>query len=399
MPNISESPITVEELVSRASALVPLLQERHQSVDEKRCIPAESVNELSAAGMYSLSAPREYGGYALPMADYVDVMAELSKGCSSTAWVAAIANSTSYLAGICSQRAQDEVFAGGANRPLASVPQAKMSTARFADGGVHIEHARWFFNSGVTLSDWVINGVVVSDDDGTPLDLVMCLIPTSELTLHDDWFTIGMRGTQSVSTEARDVFVPNYRAVSSLAVLGGMYKPIYGLDQPLYHSAAVPALSMFVAPCGIGIAEAALDRFVCKAQGRAVTYTTIENQADDSLVHGSVGEARLKIDSARALLKTTAANIDSWARRGEMMPTHERIRARAACSYGLTLCWEAVDRLYSLSGGSVINEFEPMQRYWRDMKTATMHGLLTPSSALTLQGRIDLHREPNAVFV
>ncbi|RDI49426.1 acyl-CoA dehydrogenase family protein [Nocardia mexicana] len=388
-----------DQLFARATELVPRLLARQADVDAHRRIPEESVAELAAAGMFQLSAPRDYGGYALSMSDYVEVMAELARGCPATAWVTAICNSSAWQAGIFPLAGQDEVFAAGPGTRLASVPQAKLGKARRAEGGIHIEHARWFFNSGVTLADWVVNGITVVDEQDNPLDLVLCLIPTSQLRINNDWHTTGLRGTQSVSTEATNVFVPAHRTVSSLEVLGGRYSTPYGMDQPLFHGASVPTLALFVAPCGIGIAEAALERFKAKSEKRAVAYTTIDNQADDAVAQAGVGEARMKIDAARALLRTAAADVDRRAADGMEMPVAERIRARTQCSYALRLSWEAVDLLYDLSGGSAIAELEPMQRYWRDLKTATLHGLLTSSTTLPLQGRVELGREPNALFV
>ncbi|WP_214415261.1 acyl-CoA dehydrogenase family protein [Sphaerisporangium fuscum] len=388
-----------DELVNRAAELMTKLAGRQAEVDATRRIPQESLDELREAGMFRLSVPRDYGGYALDLPAYVDVMAELSKGCPSTAWVVSIHNSAAGEAGIFSRQAQDEVFGANPDARLASVPQAKVASARPVEGGLHIEHAKWFFNSGVTIADWAVNGVPVTDDDGNLLDLVMCLIPAAELTLNDDWHTIGMRGTQSVSSEARDLFVPAHRTVSSLAVLTREHCSPHGLDQRLYHGAQVPTLALFVAPNGIGMAEAALARFTQKAQGRPVVYTTIENQAADALVQSSVGEARMKIDAARELTKRAAAEVDRYAATGSEMPVAERIRARVQCSYALKLSWEAVDLLYSLSGGSAIAEFEPMQRYWRDVKTATLHGLFAPSTTLELQGRVELGFEANTLFV
>ncbi|WP_410585657.1 acyl-CoA dehydrogenase family protein [Amycolatopsis sp. lyj-108] len=388
-----------DELVARAAQLVPALAKRQADVDAQRRIPDESLAELEAAGMFRLSVPRDYGGYALDLSTYVDVMAELAKGCPSTAWVTAIHNSAAAVAGIFPKDGQDEVFGTGPVSRLASVPQGKVASATLVDGGVHIEHAKWFFNSGVTIADWSVNGVPVHDETGTVTDLVLCLIPTSELTRNDDWHTIGLRGTQSVSTEARDLFVPEHRTLSSLALLSRRYRSPHGLDQPLYHSASVPTLALFVAPNGIGMAEAALNRFTDKARGRPVMYTTIENQAEDALVQSTVGEARMKIDAARALMKRAAGEVDRFAAAGSEMPVDQRIRARVHCSYALRLSWEAVDLLYSLSGGSAIAEFEPMQRYWRDAKTATMHGLFAPSTALGLQGQVELGGDLNAVFV
>ena len=48
-------------------------------------------------------------------------------------------------------------------------------------------------------------------EDGEFLYPAMALIPNSDVTIEDTWFTSGMRGTGSNTIHADEVFVPDHR--------------------------------------------------------------------------------------------------------------------------------------------------------------------------------------------
>src|SRR6266498_2130717 len=62
MPMATDVP-TSEELVRRASELVPLLQKHAPWGEEHRRLHDEVVEALADAGMFKLRRPKRYGGY------------------------------------------------------------------------------------------------------------------------------------------------------------------------------------------------------------------------------------------------------------------------------------------------------------------------------------------------
>jgi 3-hydroxy-9,10-secoandrosta-1,3,5(10)-triene-9,17-dione monooxygenase len=397
-PSPAEIP-TREELVARAAGLVPVLRERAVAADAARRIPDETFADLTRAGLLRLSTPREYGGYGLPMRDYVDVIAELARGCSSTAWVASIMASSSWEAGGFPAAAQDEVFGVDPDVRVVSVPQARAARAELVDGGLRIHEAQWFFCSGSPWATWAAMGVPITDRDGQIIDQLLCLIPIADLDVRDDWHTMGMRATQSNSVRAADVFVPEHRLLSTARSLGGDVVHEHGPDQPLYFSPPVPTLALFVHPNGIGMAKAALEHFLAGVRGKPLLYTSYADQSQIAATSLHAGEAALKIDAAEALVHASAEAIDAAARGGGAMDWKRRVRVRAQGSYALQLCFEAVDLLYANAGGSAIHERNPLQRVWRDCRTATMHGLLAPSVNREGLGNVLLDRDQIGPFV
>src|SRR3989442_12309775 len=53
-----------EELLRRASRLVPVLKERAARTEQLRQIPAETVKDLIASGLIRIGNPSHYGGHA-----------------------------------------------------------------------------------------------------------------------------------------------------------------------------------------------------------------------------------------------------------------------------------------------------------------------------------------------
>ena len=57
--------------------------------------------------------PARFGGYQTSIRTYIEVMAEVGRGCGSTAWVASLINVCAWLAALFPEQAQRDVW--GAN--------------------------------------------------------------------------------------------------------------------------------------------------------------------------------------------------------------------------------------------------------------------------------------------
>src|SRR3989442_9024629 len=79
------APVTREELLRRATALVPVLKERAARTEQLRQIPAESVQDLLASELIRIGNPRRYGGHDVEVDVAFDTGFELGRGCGSAA--------------------------------------------------------------------------------------------------------------------------------------------------------------------------------------------------------------------------------------------------------------------------------------------------------------------------
>lgn len=386
-----------EELVARARSLVPTLRSYTGQAEMLRKLPPESVAAVKEAGLYKVLQARRHGGYQMSLRTHIDTIAEVSRGCTSTAWCMAVTQAHSWLMALFPEQAQKETY--GANPDaLISAVIAPRGKARAVDGG-YILNGFWPFASGCEHAQWLFLGATVSDVDGQPVDEADLLVPTSDVAIKDDWNVIGLRGTGSCSVVVEDVFVPAHRYLSLPATIMGE-APGIGLHEGwLYRSAPVPVLALALAPPALGAAETAMEAFKERLPGRTVSYTQGEVQLEIPATHMQAAKAATKIGIARLLLYRCADAIQAAAEAGEEMPLVERARVRMDCAQAVRECLEAVEILYLASGGSGISESSPIGRAWRDLHAINMHGLLTIETNLEMYGRVLLGLEPNTRLI
>ena len=77
-----------EQMVSRASGIVPLLRKHAAWSEENRRLHAETIEALADAGIFRMRVPVRYGGYESDTRTLIDVAAELGRADGATAWTA-----------------------------------------------------------------------------------------------------------------------------------------------------------------------------------------------------------------------------------------------------------------------------------------------------------------------
>jgi 3-hydroxy-9,10-secoandrosta-1,3,5(10)-triene-9,17-dione monooxygenase len=245
----------------------------------------------------------------------------------------------------------------------------------------------------------LILGEMISDTKGQVVDSGVMVIPASAAEIQDDWYTGGLTGTGSNSVVVKNLFVPTHRFLSVPAAIDGK-SPGAGLHASnLYHSAAIPALALFIATPALGMARRALQLFKERLPGRIVSYTFDEKQQEMSVTHMEVAEAATKLDVARTLLHAMVDEIEHYAKQRTVMPFERRAKARMDCAFAVRLCLESTQTLYTATGGGGLAESSPIQAAHRDLQAVNMHGLLTLKTNLEMYGRVLLGLAPNSPVI
>ena len=385
------------QLVARAASLVPTLRARAAEAEQFRRLPDANVAELRAAGLFKVLQPRRCGGFEMSLHTHIDTVAEIARGCGSTAWCMGVIHAHSWLVGSFPQEAQAESYGANPDAIVCAViaPRGK---ARAVAGGYRLD-GFWPFASGCQHADWLLLGTEIADEGGTVVDAAELLVPARDIVIRDDWNVVGLRGTGSCSIVANDVFVPKHRYLSLPCIIAGEAPGAAAHDTSLYKGAAVPVLVLAITPAALGMAEAALAAFKERLPGREIAYTEHEIQIDSPTTHRQVADAATRIHVARLLLHRCADDIEAAAARGEMMEFTARARVRMDCAHAVRQCMEAAEILYLACGGSGIAETNPVQRAWRDLHAVNMHGALTLETNQVMYGRILLGLKPNTPLI
>jgi len=367
------SSVGYEEAMRRAHECVPVLKQRAQACEDARTLLRENEQLLHEAGLFRFHQPKRFGGMELPFQAVVDIVAEVARGCPSTAWNVGNLGCHHWVLAYYPEETQREVWDANPDALIASSIALAAGRGRKTGGGFVVS-GKWPFSSGVDNSDWNMLAVTVYDDDGrTPIDWRLCLVPKNDYRILDTWYAMGMVGTGSKDVEVADLFVPERRALALPSCRGGGDHPGAKVNpEPLYRIPLVAAAGHPLSAAALGAAEGAYDVFVETMAKRIGTYTGAK-VADFQAVQIKLAHARCLIDSARHLMRESAAAFQDAAERNEVPDLDTKLRYRAQNAFAVAQSREAVEMLWSCYGANAIYTRDPLQRFLRDTQTACQH--------------------------
>ena len=361
-----------------ARELVPAFAARAAAHDADDTFVADNYGDLRRRRVFSAGVPAELGGGGASHAELCDVLRILANGCSSTALALSMhthqvlipvwrwRHDGAPVEAFLRRLAAEELIlaSSGGSDWLAGSGRAEK-----VEGGYRVT-GRKVFASGSPAAD-LFSTMAVYDDPADGATVLHFVIPFAApgVTLHDNWRTLGMRGTGSNDVTLDGVFVPD-AAVSARRPSGRW--------SHVWHVVAATALPLIYSVY-VGVAEAARDVAVREATRRR----------DDPATQELVGALDTELTGARLALRSMieAANRE---RVGPDVTNEVMI--------GRTLVGHAVLRTAELAmeaaGGAAFFRSTGLERLFRDMQGARYHPLRGPAQR-RYAGRLALGLDVN----
>ena len=370
-----------QEIVDLAAGLAPALAARAAGYDEADAFCHEDFDDLVAAGYTAITVPAELGGMGASALDLVAAQSRLAEGSPATALAV---NMHLHGVGLLAEGFRDRVepflklvategaiLAGGFSEPQSGGNwwyQATSATP-LPGGGYRISGTKTFFTGWPRATHLFLSAAVDSDDGREPIGF---LVPRPErgIRVLGEWKAMGMRATGSNALAIDELEVPPECVVAqgfpvAMSFLVGS------------HWSWPSFASIF-----LGAAEAAFGHVVDglprrRNEGLGQTLSELPG------VQQAVGEMRMRLDAARAIL------LAAVARPPDPDPVAHYGRMAAAklftCQTALEVCTLAL----RTAGGSGYLRTGPLERLLRDAHAGL---LLPPSHDATLQwlGRVEL---------
>src|SRR3954462_5267310 len=357
----------------RARDIVLTLRARAQKCEDARVLLPENEKLLHDTGLFRFHQPRRFGWMELPFIAVVDLVAELARGCPSTAWNVGNLGCHHWILAYYEPETQHEVWDENPDALIASSIALAAGRGRKVDGGFLVS-GRWPFSSGVDNSQWNMLAVTVYEEDGkagsaTPIDWRLCLVPKTDYEIIDTWYAMGMAGTGSKDIEVKEVFVPERRALALARCRGGLEHPGAALnDGALFRVPIVASAGHPLSATALGAAEGAFEHVVNTFKSRVGTYTGAK-VSDFQAVQIRIARARALIDSARYLMRESALVFQNNVH----LEVEEKLRLRTQNAFAVHQCHEAVETLWQCYGANAIYTREPLQRFQRDLQAMKQH--------------------------
>ena len=342
-----------------ARELAPRFAARAAAHDADDTFVADNFAELRARRVFSAGVPAELGGGGASHAEMSDVLRALAHGCSSTALALSMhthqvmipvwrwRHERAPVEPLLRRVAAEElilVTSGGSDWVTGS------GRAERVEGGYRVS-AHKVFASGSPVADLFMTMAILDDPREGPTVLHVAIPFTAPgVRIHDNWRTLGMRGTGSHDVTLDNVFVPD-------AAVGIRRPP--GRWSPAWHVVATTALSLIYSVY-VGVAEAARDVAVRQAARRAKETETQEQ----------IGEMEVALATARMALRSM---VD--AANGERMGpdvTNQVLVGRVVAGEAAI---QTVDLAMDVARGAGFFRTLGLERLFRDVQAARYHPL------------------------
>ena len=364
--------------VTVAEELLPAFAARAAGHDDDDTFVADNFADLRRQRLFSAPIPAELGGGDASPAEMCEVLRTLAHGCSSTALAFAMhthqvlipawrwRHERAPVDGLLRRIAADELIlaSSGGSDWLAGSGRAEK-----VDGGFRIT-ARKIFASGSPAAA-LFSTMAVYEDPAEGPTVLHFVIPFTApgVKIHDNWRTMGMRGTGSHDVTLDGVFVPD----ASI----GVRRPSGRWSHP-WHMVAALALPA-VYSVYLGVAEAARD----------VALGLAARRRDDRATQELVGAMDTELSAARLAWRSMVEAASS-SRVGPDVTNQATI--------GRTLVGQAALRTaeaaMEVAGGAGFFRSAGLERLFRDVQGARYHALRGPAQR-QYAGRLALGLDPN----
>jgi 3-hydroxy-9,10-secoandrosta-1,3,5(10)-triene-9,17-dione monooxygenase len=378
--------MTIDELVTRAEALLPAIAERALQTERDRRIPQESLDEIQAAGLNRILHPARFGGYGLDYDAFFEISWRLSSACGSTGWVYSVASVHHWQLGLSPEAAQEEYFAGG-DVWSSSAFNPRGAKVEPVDGGWKLA-GRWQYSSGCLHADWALLGAFVPEFPAP----VLLLVPRAQFRIEDTWHVSGLKGTGSNDIVIDDpVFVPAHRYVRldgcDAAAVASQGRGSYGAPMP----SLIPW--SLVTPV-IGMAQGMLNAY---EQATRTRVSAFSGQEVAKMVGPQLrlSQAAAALDTARSVARANIREVIERGGRGEAFSDEDRVRLRRDHAYVANLCYDATMTIARAGGASSLFETNPIQRFMRDVHAGSMQLVANWDEQAESYGRVRMGLEPN----
>lgn len=360
--------------------LIERIRGRAASVDRDNVFPEADLAELKDAGYLAILVPVERGGAGLTLAQASVLQRRLATASPATALAINMHLVWTGVAKVLADRGIDdlafvqtgaaagEVFAFGiseAGNDLVLFDSAT-TAAPLPDGGYAYTGTKIFTSLAPVWTQLGVHGLDTSSPDAPRL--VYGFVPrTDAVHTRDDWDTVGMRGTQSRTTELHGAVAPADRIVRRVPP-GPQPDPIvFGIFS---------VFEILLASVYTGIGHRALEVAVTTAHERRSRKSGLAYSQDPD-IRRRIATMALAYDALGPQLDTLAGDVDDLVDHGpQWFALLSGLKHRAVVA-----AKQIVDEAILVAGGSSYFAGSELGRLYRDVLAGQFHPS-DPESAL-----------------
>ncbi|CAN7266262.1 SfnB family sulfur acquisition oxidoreductase [Rhizobium sp. LjRoot30] len=357
-----------EEAIAVAKQLAADFAQGAALRDREGLLPIAEIDAYSQSGLWGINVPKAYGGPGVSYRTLARVIAILAAADPSIAQITQNHLSINGHIDLDGTEEQKKEFFGwvlsglrfgNAFSELNSKTVANFETRITYDGDEAAVTGEKFYTTGALLSHVIPVVAVDANEQGY---LVFVERDAPGITVTNNWSSFGQRTTASGSVRIDNVRVPKSRLL-----------PVVAFDRP---TIAGPVSQIIQAAIDAGIARGTIDDTIAfiKSQSRPWIDSGKETAGEDPFTIAAIGDLKIKLHAAEALLDIAAQAIDV----GLDNATEETIAdATVKTGEAKVLTTEiailATNKLFELAGTRSTLAKHNLDRHWRNARAHTLH--------------------------
>ncbi len=339
--------------------------------DQQRRLPHAEIERFSSSGLWAITVPKAYGGIGASWVTLAEVVRIISAADPS---IGQIPQNHFGILNVLAQTATEsqkhfvygEVLNGarfgnaGPERTSKNVLDIRTRITKDPGSPDYLLNGTRFYSTGALYADWVPTRAL--DDDGKSV-FVFAERHAPGLSVVDDWSGFGQRTTASGT-----VIFDNVR------VSAGHVVPLHQLAEQANNIG--PVAQLIQAAIDAGIAQAAVDDAVAfiRQRSRPWADSGVERAGDDPLTINQIGDLKIRLHAAEALLERAARTLDN----SPLPISYEQMaQASVAVAEAKVLTTEialhASEKLFELAGTQSTLSAHDLDRHWRNARVHTLH--------------------------
>lgn len=356
--------------------LLERIRERAPRHDRENTFPDDDLRELRDAGYLAILVPEELGGGGLGLAEASALQQRLAQAAPATALAVNMHLVWTGVAKVLADRGIDdlrfvqegaaagEVFAFGISEAGNDLVLFGSGTdaSPSGDGGYAFTGTKIFTSLAPVWTQLGLHGLDTSSADAPKM--VYAFVPRSEeaagrVVTRDDWDTLGMRGTQSRTTELHGALAPAGRVARRIDP-GPQPDPlVFGIFS---------VFEILLASVYTGIARRALELAV-EAAAKRTSKRTGKPYSQDPDIRRRVADMAMAYDALLPQLDVLARDVDAVADHG----SHWFSLLAGLKHRAVTSAKQIVDEAVLVAGGSSYFARNELGRLYRDVLAGLFH--------------------------
>lgn len=360
---------------SLLTAIMPVVREHAAAHDESATFPVEALAAMREHGLLGLTVPVEYGGLGADLATFIDVASGLSAHCLSTGQIwamhcfqvdAIVRHGSDELKAVLLPRvARGEVYIASVTSEVGRKADlfSAASPLTAEDDRLLIERGSPVVTGGEHADGYLITMRASPHAPESEVSLVYA--DRGDLTAEalGSWNSLGVRATESIAMMLKGS-VPDYHLVG---------KP--GGFPEIARESMVPISHLGWSACWLGTAQGALAQILRWSAKSASNRSTDAGHSE--LFYERIGRIRVALELVSSYLTRVREEIDrARATNASLGSAHHRLQLNTLKIAASELTFQAVNDMLRLAGlriGYLKNSEIPLERYFRDLRSASLN--------------------------